>query len=1240
MKNIPVHTHFHQADRVTLECRGGFFKWGYAFLRKKVSLRDSRCILDNIGGIPMKAKLFSMRCFGVWFGLMSGVWLLISGVHAQNEPYQLPSRGEWAYPEVVDTETMPRGLYRQNLQLPKIFFPRNPRAPYDPNKTSEGEGTQDPSVSDFNPLAPNIERSWVGPNQDNHPGGTFYFPPDPEIGVGAGYVVVVVNSDIYIYNKDGDRLDSFTAEDLFNTSDSLFDPKVHYDSWRDRWLILFLRRNTNSQTSYWSLAISDDSNPRGNYFLYNFNARLRDGIDTSFWVDYPQMGFDNNAVYLTGTMFPWSSGSHHPKMLCLNKDQIYNGAGAYAYQFWNLTSQGSYDYYLVPAEQWSYGGIQYIVSAKTGSGTHLAVRRLTWPTGSTWNDRWWGGPVLSSPELIDVDNYTSAPDGVQPGGVQSLDNIDCRLLCATYRFGKLYTCHSVSYDWGQGNRAAIRIYRLNVGGATSAIELQSTYGASGFDYYYPAVYHLSEDDMVIVFGRSSSSTFPEVRVTGWRDTGSIEGSSLVKAGEATYLRLDSFNRNRWGDYFGAAIDTSDFRKVWVVGEYAKGSNKWGTWVAETQYPARLTPQNTVTNRTGQVGQTITLTTRLTLGSPPLVFPVPSVPVQFTVDGTEVGTATTDGNGYANLNYAIPESLGLGSKTITAASERTVSHNATSANGTLTVQQAATTLQMNDYSAKIGETIALRATLRRSHDNVPIAGRMLTFLVNGSSVGSGVTDAQGSVLLAYTVPENLGVGMRGLEARYNGEAVYGSSTISRNLTVNPANTSLSISPVSGQCDQTVNLQATLTNQFGGSVAGRTITFLFRGNPVGTAVTNAQGVATLPMTIPPSLQAGNQPLEVIFAGDALYLNSQRSGSLNLLNTPPVATPAGAMLQFDGVDDKVEIAHDAALNSLPLTLEAWVRTNASSGQRGLLNKYSSGSLNGYQLFLLNGQLRAWYFGTTGNVWDGSEGLNGGNIADGNWHHIAFVVDNSGGRLYVDGVLRATRGWNGTPSAPSTVMPFSFGYYNSPAGGYFAGEMDEIRLWSRARSRREIIRDMQAILNGNETGLTGYWKLDRGHGTTAVDSNAPAQNGTLLGNMRWRVSTAPIDLVNVAFGTSRSFMLSAFDINDNTLTYAVLTNPTKGSLSGTPPNLSFNPVRGGLDGFTYRVSDSQSQSAASNVRLNILVPGDVNGDGCVDDADLLAVLFAFGQTCSDCSEDLSEDGTIDDADLLMILFNFGTGC
>ncbi len=52
----------------------------------------------------------------------------------------------------------------------------------------------------------------------------------------------------------------------------------------------------------------------------------------------------------------------------------------------------------------------------------------------------------------------------------------------------------------------------------------------------------------------------------------------------------------------------------------------------------------------------------------------------------------------------------------------------------------------------------------------------------------------------------------------------------------------------------------------------------------------------------------------------------------------------------------------------------------------------------------------------------------------------------------------------------------------------------------------------------------------------------------------------------------------------------------------------------------------------------GDVNGDGCVDDADLLIVLFNFGNAGGE--GDVNSDNIVDDADLLIVLFNFGNGC
>ncbi|MCS6919547.1 MAG: hypothetical protein NZM28_07235 [Fimbriimonadales bacterium] len=56
----------------------------------------------------------------------------------------------------------------------------------------------------------------------------------------------------------------------------------------------------------------------------------------------------------------------------------------------------------------------------------------------------------------------------------------------------------------------------------------------------------------------------------------------------------------------------------------------------------------------------------------------------------------------------------------------------------------------------------------------------------------------------------------------------------------------------------------------------------------------------------------------------------------------------------------------------------------------------------------------------------------------------------------------------------------------------------------------------------------------------------------------------------------------------------------------------------------------------------GDTNGDGCIDDSDLLRVLFAFGSAGTGYArhEDINKDGVVDDADLLTVLLRFGNGC
>lgn len=79
------------------------------------------------------------------------------------------------------------------------------------------------------------------------------------------------------------------------------------------------------------------------------------------------------------------------------------------------------------------------------------------------------------------------------------------------------------------------------------------------------------------------------------------------------------------------------------------------------------------------------------------------------------------------------------------------------------------------------------------------------------------------------------------------------------------------------------------------------------------------------------------------------------------------------------------------------------------------------------------------------------------------------------------------------------------------------------------------------------------------------------------------------------------------------------------------------------YRYVDERGLAYGGAVTFSAVLPcsPDLDGSGCVDDADLLTVLFNFGDAGNPgISGDANCDGTVNDADLLSVLFAFGQGC
>lgn len=231
------------------------------------------------------------------------------------------------------------------------------------------------------------------------------------------------------------------------------------------------------------------------------------------------------------------------------------------------------------------------------------------------------------------------------------------------------------------------------------------------------------------------------------------------------------------------------------------------------------------------------------------------------------------------------------------------------------------------------------------------------------------------------------------------------------------------------------------------------------------------------------------------------------LNAFCQPPFLTPdnigSGNCLDFDGVNDHVHIPHHTSLNRNggDITVEAWVKTSSASRQAIVIKRDDSNA----------GIFPFWGFeiGSTGRISgsllkDNSNKCSGsGNmvITDDLWHSVAMSYSSSSNsmNLYVDGVLDATIFTSGTVDTYDNTDILTFGRTATSGNIPFNGQIDEIRIWSTARTQQEIQDNMSIKLSGNETGLIGYWNMNEGADNTCsggedvCDISINNNNGTL---------------------------------------------------------------------------------------------------------------------------------------------------
>lgn len=191
-------------------------------------------------------------------------------------------------------------------------------------------------------------------------------------------------------------------------------------------------------------------------------------------------------------------------------------------------------------------------------------------------------------------------------------------------------------------------------------------------------------------------------------------------------------------------------------------------------------------------------------------------------------------------------------------------------------------------------------------------------------------------------------------------------------------------------------------------------------------------------------------------------------------------------------------------PFTFEAWVNLEqlpSTGGALMLINKITSAT-GGYRWFLDAGTFENKM---TVMYWDGSDNYtrvhSTNAIVDSNdigqWVHLAVTVDPStqSVSMYKNGSsVGVTANVSNATALGTNSENFSIGAVNTDTTPtwFFDGLIDEVRVWSAVRTGTEISDDKSRELNGNESGLVGYWKLNNGLTDTTANGNTLTNSGS----------------------------------------------------------------------------------------------------------------------------------------------------
>jgi sugar lactone lactonase YvrE len=375
-------------------------------------------------------------------------------------------------------------------------------------------------------------------------------------------------------------------------------------------------------------------------------------------------------------------------------------------------------------------------------------------------------------------------------------------------------------------------------------------------------------------------------------------------------------------------------------------------VNETIAQSSTTTALSTTDAMPTVGESITLSATVTSASGPQ----PTGMINFTDNGSPLGSASLNGSGVATLTIS---SLSPGTHSIFA-NYPGDTDNAFSGSSPLTETVAqiptTTTLASDANPLSAGATLHLTATvalaLGATADGL-LTGQV-TFTDGATPLGTVSLDSSGHATLSVST---LAVGAHTLIAGYGGATNYATSSstsLAQQVQKTAATVSVTQSATTLLAGTKVSFTATVTSSTG--IPTGTVTLYDSGASVQTAQLNAQGNASFAIS---TLSSGSHTLTVGYGGDANYgvgisgpwietVNLAQptvtlSGPSNVVDigtpvtltgnlTSPGITPTGMLILQDGAtviaSQPVPLASGFSFSTSSLALGAHVLSVAYSG------------------------------------------------------------------------------------------------------------------------------------------------------------------------------------------------------------------------------------------------------------------------------------------------------------------------